>query len=196
MTFQLTRPVWGEPVPSPFAHGFFFISTHSPRVGRTISSSFNSPASFDFNSLAPCGANQGYTEDLFWAALISTHSPRVGRTIMARRYINTPTNFNSLAPCGANRYPLCRQNTFRDFNSLAPCGANPACRTLFASSAIFQLTRPVWGEPLSSTSGICNMSAFQLTRPVWGEPSYQMLSRLGKVISTHSPRVGRTSARL
>ena len=36
---------------------------------------------------------------------------------------------------------------------------------------------------------------FQLTRPVWGEPDSSRVVAVGGVISTHSPRVGRTSLR-
>ena len=58
--FQLTRPVWGEPL----LNG---ILTFFAR---------------NFNSLAPCGANP--VADYFGipAGIISTHSPRVGRTLL------------------------------------------------------------------------------------------------------------------
>ena len=77
--FQLTRPVWGEPAIRRRAHYFKQISTHSPRVGRTV---------------AKCAqiARSG----------ISTHSPRVGRTCSQGDGVNLYGNFNSLAPCGAN----------------------------------------------------------------------------------------------
>ena len=55
--FQLTRPVWGEPN---LAVGRKFdrdISTHSPRVGRTMLLLFVCDFVKNFNSLAPCGAN-------------------------------------------------------------------------------------------------------------------------------------------
>ena len=122
-----------------------------------------------FNSLAPCGANR-FTEKTdgpiatfqltrpVWGeptisrtasriAFISTHSPRVGRTKIALR-----SSFIDI-----------------DFNSLAPCGANPTALTLFTLTEQFQLTRPVWGEPLAELTYI-----------------------LRTEISTHSPRVGRT----
>ena len=58
-----------------------------------------------------------------------------------------------------------------DFNSLAPCGANPPKPT-----------------PNSPTS------LFQLTRPVRGEPEDVVDVETGEVISTHSPRAGRTES--
>ena len=58
-----------------------------------------------------------------------------------------------------------------DFNSLAPCGANRGAPNLTVVTQAFQLTRPVWGEPTSSA-----------------------ISDMLSVISTHSPRVGRTAA--
>ena len=102
-TFQLTRPVWGEPYFRVLWDVRQEISTHSPRVGRTKLSSVESSLMFNFNSLAPCGANRfdGIAED--GLIVISTHSPRVGRT---RRVVLS-----------------------------------------LLMSKIFQLTRPVWGEP-------------------------------------------------
>ena len=127
----------------------FFISTHSPRVGRTTL----------------------ILRVVTAVRLISTHSPRVGRTLRHGFDLFPGKNFNSLAPCGAN---------------------------LNGSSALswisrFQLTRPVWGEPLFvfvTSTGL----GFQLTRPVWGEPSSSLIASIASVISTHSPRVGRTFA--
>ena len=146
-TFQLTRPVWGEP-------------------GTTVK---RATTADNFNSLAPCGANLCCISRSMLRAFISTHSPRVGRTDYLHKLSTALINFNSLAPCGANL--LCRLFGFvvKNFNSLAPCGANP----------------PV---PLS----ISMTKPFQLTRPVWGEPLPTPFSSLYSAISTHSPRVGRT----
>ena len=80
-SFQLTRPVWGEPRCGYEGETQCEISTHSPRVGRT----------FSVNSTKSA------------CSLISTHSPRVGRTLRVVRGQGDPSHFNSLAPCGANR---------------------------------------------------------------------------------------------
>ena len=78
------------------------------------------------------------------------------------------------------------------FNSLAPCGANRDLDADDPEGCIFQLTRPVWGEPQgddykgdniqisthsprvgrTSLPSMCLSTSigFQLTRPVWGEP--------------------------
>ena len=125
-------------------------------------------------------------------SIISTHSPRVGRTLTVRARCRGSADFNSLAPCGANPAAHCPLRTARYFNSLAPCGANLESYRLCFFEYGFQLTRPVWGEPYSvafnryclyiSThsprvgrtthfySGSGSAEAFQLTRPVWGEP--------------------------
>ena len=166
-----------------------------------------------FNSLAPCGANRNdaqssSVDEAFqltrpvWgepfvetvneiSRNISTHSPRVGRT---------------------NK--TC-QTRFRQvhFNSLAPCGANLRNAVGAVAEFEFQLTRPVWGEPIISCSEHCvihfnslapcganpadkqactSISTFQLTRPVWGEPVDIDAYNESYKISTHSPRVGRT----
>ena len=56
-SFQLTRPVWGEPRNAIQGCKSRKISTHSPRVGRTrLSTMLSCPLGY-FNSLAPCGAN-------------------------------------------------------------------------------------------------------------------------------------------
>ena len=101
---------------------------------------------------------------------ISTHSPRVGRTLVFLRSRKLSVHFNSLAPCGANLDP--RRSTPRGF--------------------AFQLTRPVWGEPILSGVSAIHPELFQLTRPVWGEPIFFMVVFEMPSISTHSPRVGRT----
>ena len=146
--FQLTRPVWGEPV--------IRVNPHAEVV--------------NFNSLAPCGANLSLafsriilkvfqlTRPVWgephkclydgFVQSISTHSPRVGRTVIRVNPHAEVINFNSLAPCGANRSPYC------PFYCYAP---------------------------------------FQLTRPVWGEPVRRHISGAFAHISTHSPRVGRTN---
>ena len=125
--FQLTRPVWGEPEVCDEYIAKGKISTHSPRVGRTL-----------------------YWQRSEQSAQISTHSPRVGRTDLQIVSSEKGTYFNSLAPCGANRItPKAKKQT----------------------------------------------PEFQLTRPVWGEPLDYGLDMFAHYISTHSPRVGRTHNR-
>ena len=168
----------------------------------------------NFNSLAPCGANPikgiaffivvifqltrpvrsepGKVTCRFLYGDISTHSPRAGRTARTRRKDGRKTHFNSLAPCGAN--PL------SDINK--------------TSGKLFQLTRPVRGEPPflffqplvlvffnslapcganpPRSSRLPRSRTFQLTRPVRGEPSEYDLLTDYQGISTHSPRAGRT----
>ena len=145
------------------------ISTHSPRVGRTVQRFQLTAQYVYFNSLAPCGANRPFSRQgvavspfqltrpvwgepdadikAVFALMISTHSPRVGRTEDRPRAVVFTQDFNSLAPCGANHCSI-------------------------AYSPIRLL--------------------FQLTRPVWGEPHNTFLGQHNKTISTHSPRVGRT----
>ena len=107
---------------------------------------------------------------LVWNKSISTHSPRVGRTGSAEIVSSSVGDFNSLAPCGANHSTTDAKPFGYHFNSLAPCGANHTNDETMFSRGIFQLTRPVWGEPF------------------WNSCSRRTL-----FISTHSPRVGRTS---
>ena len=139
----------GEPTDPIIYNGPGKISTHSPRAGRTHGFVFVRSYVDDFNSLAPCGAN---------LRLLKSRRPR--------------PHFNSLAPCGANRdYSIMGLTTLSNFNSLAPCGANRR------------------RSPGRKRSGL-----FQLTRPVRGEPDDGANKHEGMTISTHSPRAGRTWA--
>ena len=171
-----------------------FISTHSPRVGRTSPVRMFLTAVLSFQLTRPVWGepvHRGFATAYQTFQLtrpvwgeprrilarssgrqISTHSPRVGRT---RNYMEAAIkciNFNSLAPCGANQPPA----------------------ALMRGSKKFQLTRPVWGEPMTNLADILHMPisthsprvgrtlsawcssscrfSFQLTRPVWGEPLY------------------------
>ena len=123
-TFQLTRPVWGEPYLYQRFRQFYNISTHSPRVGRTLCDNRTSISYIHFNSLAPCGANPvpvtssksnvpfqltrpvwgepDLDHCVIYRRVISTHSPRVGRTVVDNIVSALIFHFNSLAPCGAN----------------------------------------------------------------------------------------------
>ena len=214
--FQLTRPVWGEPQRRQTRITASHISTHSPRVGRTTPlfadvlnvANFNSLAPCganpdkgettlnrrNFNSLAPCGANPLHPHQVrllsqfqltrpVWGEpsikctstrhfMISTHSPRVGRTAV----------YNDAA----------RQSTH--FNSLAPCGANHDCKTHLPSRTTFQLTRPVWGEPLRNIDRN-TLSTISTHSPRVGRTTTLGTNDIGTLISTHSPRVGRTFLR-
>ena len=192
-----------------------FISTHSPRAGRTqniFTIIFPPP---NFNSLAPCGANHGMfytglhkprfqltrpvrgepqeTARYFSATRISTHSPRAGRTPLRYEPDGIFTTFQLTRPVrGEPLSSTPRQRAGRaNFNSLAPCGANQKSLPNSRRTPTFQLTRPVRGEPLRSSIRSVRLK-FQLTRPVRGEPYvYDYESGLMS-ISTHSPRAGRT----
>ena len=124
----------------------FWISTHSPRVGRTY-----------------CAGSSGTSSK------ISTHSPRVGRTVLPL-LCSFFTSISTHSPrVGRTAVTLKAPKATLHFNSLAPCGANRIISMIEVTTSPFQLTRPVWGEPL-----------FRYSASAYG------------AISTHSPRVGRT----
>ena len=124
-----------------------FISTHSPRVGRTKFRRCPRLLFYAFQLTRPVRGEPTARRDLSSPVGISTHSPRVGRTSLSEF----------------------RSGTWCNFNSLAPCGANPTSRAWGTVGFVFQLTRPVWGEPIK----------------------FPYFARY-IVISSHSPRVGRT----
>ena len=169
--FQLTRPVWGEP-------DRFSVHRSGMPDFNSLAPCWANPVVLEcciivvyFNSLAPCGANLSDVIKYVLSHKISTHSPRVGRTVNRHRS-GTPTlNFNSLAPCGANLEGTgVNVETFNAISTHSPrVGRTTTATTAIKMAYPFQLTRPVWGEPMSNHDTMRN-SRFQLTRPVWGEP--------------------------
>ena len=124
--FQLTRPVRGEPILCMIPLFNHFISTHSPRAGRTSSTRYMLVCCRKFQLTRPVRGEPRQILNDRHHTLISTHSPRAGRTLRLCDRCRVRRHFNSLAPCGANRVML------------------GFCEPKFA----FQLTRPVRGEPL------------------------------------------------
>ena len=147
--FQLTRPVWGEPCEYLHCIVCTNISTHSPRVGRTFSGvQFTCPV-FNFNSLAPCGANRsrrrlqdragqfqltrpvwGEPKELFALAestRISTHSPRVGRTAHLDMLVYGTMEFQLTRPVWGEPWRLCTCDDDFDISTHSPrVGRTPA----------------------------------------------------------------------
>ena len=214
LAFQLTRPAWGEPIDTVLIYIQKNISTHSPRVGRTLTIRSQPVLSYQFQLTRPARGEPAFNRKGYARAVISTHSPRVGRTLPSQSLRLSSYNFNSLAPRGAN----------------------PLQYGFIANIHPFQLTRPAWGEPgsickayahsnisthsprvgrtdgsqespsymlnfnslaprganLNASTNILGSCTFQLTRPAWGEPLNAGVLLTAYTISTHSPRVGRT----
>ena len=170
--FQLTRPVWGEPGVCCVRTNHTYISTHSPRVGRTKGSASPRKARTNFNSLAPCGAN-----------------PFLSFYCIFFLY------FNSLAPCGANRGYCGKLTDSKTFQLTRPVWGEPGAEIVATSLQPISTHSPRVGRTLGSLYTTQQTNAFQLTRPVWGEPIMQYIPYQQDHISTHSPRVGRTNLR-
>ena len=146
--FQLTRPVRGEPVSWLFSTSALWISTHSPRAGRTRARDIRLPVAENFNSLAPCGANPNTACNDVNRSGISTHSPRAGRTSAYPLRARERKHFNSLAPCGANHDGLPCGGRVLAISTHSPRAGRTMCNLiLFRMFNKFQLTRPVRGEP-------------------------------------------------
>ena len=142
-------------------------------MGRTLALAGVRLGARDFNSLAPCGANQDWL------------------TAMARK-----THFNSLAPCGANPRSLAPLGISRGFQLTRPVWGEPALHDPVPKRSKISTHSPRVGRTCRSQSRKTQGRQFQLTRPVWGEPTcVAVISTPGR-ISTHSPRVGRTRVRL
>ena len=167
--FNSLAPCGANPFVSVLVSCSWRISTHSPRVGRTHQTPPCNSGLYNFNSLAPCGANRNAVFRLLPRSVISTHSPRVGRTFDVCE-LNAVLVISTHSPrVGRTIIGICHTHCIANFNSLAPCGAN---------------------HNRSIISG--TLSKFQLTRPVWGEPIFAKILYFPPRISTHSPRVGRT----
>ena len=191
------------------------ISTHSPRVGRTIESRDGYITIHDFNSLAPCGANLqqrnvvyadvGFqltrpmrdepicSERVLRNIKISTHSPHAGRTrglqILRRREIH----FNSLAPRGANLANIeVTYSTTRISTHSPRAGRTTARSYRYQRDQYFNSLAPC-GANRSTPTAKRAASTFQLTRPVRGEPIDLRAWDKAAEISTHSPHAGEPS---
>ena len=127
-SFQLTRPVWGEPDRQRKTLLYQQISTHSPRVGRTVVD----------------GVGVAFTD-------ISTHSPRVGRTSTLAGMSTTPSNFNSLAPCGANHVSTDILHRCAQFQLTRPVWGEPADITNKTDTVHISTHSPRVGRTLEIT---------------------------------------------
>ena len=157
------------------------ISTHSPRVGRTLCENAARDRKRNFNSLAPRGANQRKGKDRICIRHFNSLAPI--------RSDSGLCHFNSLAPRGANPRLLCVYLFIGNFNSLAPRGANRLFTFLVHHIVTFQLTRPTRGEPCSGVSLGSSRLTFQLTRPARGEPRrWSCRAKLAMDFNSLAPR--------
>ena len=161
--------MWGEPLRLPDPSLRLFISTHSPRVGRTALCGVHSH-DLRISTHSPRVGRTVVFRCFYQLSPISTHSPRVGRTVLRLltpecRFLFqltrpvwgeppstangwTETTISTHSPrVGRTGHAWRRIEAVTDFNSLAPCGANPSITVDAGSCFRFQLTRPVWGEP-------------------------------------------------
>ena len=169
--FQLTRPVWGEPFCGDSKRNFEKHFNSLAPCGANLVNRYLRKILSYFNSLAPCGANLPRPVKRICDITFQLTRPVWGEPDYFTSALPEPQNFNSLAPCGANHY-LGRVKKYR-----------PSIST--HSPRVGRTYKP------SRVSGY--MRSFQLTRPVWGEPLLTTLFLCDIIISTHSPRVGRTT---
>ena len=124
-SFQLTRPVWGEPRRRYRNISLCPISTHSPRVGRTILDDVDILQPADFNSLAPCGANP-----------------------IAPVTRSNISSFQLTRPVWGEPARRLQNGVFKDISTHSPRVGRTRARSMSGYTVRkFQLTRPVWGEP-------------------------------------------------
>ena len=122
---------------------------------------------------------------------ISTHSPREGRSFVDFLFVIGIIISTHSPREGRSHCLQLRKLRIPHFNSLAPRGAILTISTTRRHMYKFQLTRPARGDP-SGAGLFASCSIFQLTRPARGDPVAVALRESGMVISTHSPREGRS----
>ena len=170
LLFQLTRPVRGEPWDAALKNGAQIISTHSPRAGRTDPAEQAGQIINEFQLTRPVrGEPFGRRSPRHFRG-ISTHSPRAGRT-----------GIQSGKRGGNERFQLTR-----------PVRGEPDIRRHGLNTVTFQLTRPVRGEPRRLVWQHVHVSNFNSLAPCGA--NLFILCRVCSItiISTHSPRAGRT----
>src|SRR5690606_32647935 len=98
--FQPTLPVWGETFLNCQNKCGYWISTHSPRVGRDSPIPMHCPATSNFNPLSPCGERQADVSTTVAAIQFQPTLPVWGETRGKEYLRNLYKNFNPLSPCG------------------------------------------------------------------------------------------------
>ena len=129
--FQLTRPVWGEPRAKRYSLDIWRISTHSPRVGRTIYITSSASTVLISTHSPRVGRTAAFAFCNACAIFISTHSPRVGRTRRRIQIHIKCKHFNSLAPCGANLGRVGIAAALSVISTHSPRVGRTACNSVF-----------------------------------------------------------------
>ena len=125
--------------------------------------------------------------------VISTHSPRTGRTRTLRSTARKSRHFNSLAPHGANPCPDVFDPDTRSFQLTRPARGEPNGTEVYVDNALHFNSLAPHGANLAVFRESERFKRFQLTRPARGEPIGTIHDNPELLISTHSPRTGRTS---
>ena len=171
-------------------HSHSKISIHSPRAGRDCRYP-NAPL----------------------ITQISIHSPHTGRDRLVNAPIVSPSLFQSTLPAwGETQRPQPPGTPSLDFNPLSPHGERPRSGRMSHEPLQFQSTLPAWGEtPSKSPVNAANefqstlpawgetgngdryhhAQGFQSTLPAWGETVVAVHGVCHRIISIHSPRMGR-----
>ena len=188
--------MWGETLWHTKNGVRYWISTHSPRVGRDLQYRFRSCCPVYFNPLSPCGERQlickndvpdivfqptlpvwGETSDNVLPAtsfLISTHSPRVGRDAGLQTFATYADDFNPLSPCGERHASRLPQPRRCDFNPLSPCGERHGNSPQRLAHRKISTHSPRVGRDLQSTNEVGIYSHFNPLSPC-GERQQNLL---------------------
>ena len=146
-----------------------YISIHSPRMGRDAAHVSPSASPRHFNPLSPHGERRGRACGCVGGLdfnPLSPHGERLARNPMDG--VEKPISIHS--PRMGRDHPFhgcCIQYT--NFNPLSPHGERQVSPVLFHALTRFQSTLPTWGETMLSTVSASVLRIFQSTLPTWGE---------------------------
>ena len=144
---------------------------------------------------------------------ISIHSPRMGRDRPNKETGKREKNFNPLSPHGERPATERKNLSSLIFQSTLPAWGETRLWNSPKKLGEFQSTLPAWGEtprgfrrkrpypPFQSTLPAWGetrqrrptavVRRFQSTLPAWGETGHVAVAHLRRIISIHSPRMGR-----
>ena len=125
----------------------------------------------DFNSLAPCGANRLSADGYFEGVEFQLTRPVRGEPLAAVYGTRELIHFNSLAPCGANPVRVARRRRHVKISTHSPRAGRTLGRWgLGLIFRIFQLTRPVRGEPWYIIAIYIDVTNFNSLAPCGANP--------------------------
>ena len=184
--------MWGEPRAAKQAYDSLPISTHSPRVGRTLLLRAYAARVANFNSLAPCGANRVLRAHKSYLSAFQLTRPVWGEPDFFYAWCYKSFNFNSLAPCGANLANIGEQAIINRISTHSPRVGRTRPRVDKHPFTPISTHSPRVGRTFDLVAEAAEILNFNSLAPCGANRAKRGQPAGNAAISTHSPRVGRT----